>query len=86
LKRFPVVSGDRAHAMNTDKAIEELASAFSKLSQPEHKDLFVCALEALVRLLKAEKMNEILADLEEHPEASVRHLCLLGAQDTRTPH
>lgn len=54
--------------MNTVEAIEQLAAAFCKLSQPEHRSLYLVALEALVRLSKAEKSHELLADLDAHPE------------------
>jgi hypothetical protein len=72
--------------MNTEKAIEDLATAFSQLSQPEHRDLYQRALEALVRLSKSEKLKEILGDLENHPDASGWLLSQLGMDETRTLH
>lgn len=86
MRIIPHALPNAIHAMNTEKAIEDLAAAFCKLSQPEHKSMYMCALEALVCLSKAEKATEILAELKSHPEESAWQAVLQGSGHNRIFH
>lgn len=72
--------------MKTEEAIENLATAFSKLSRPEHREIYLAALEALVQLSKSERSREMLVDMDNSPEMKAMLLFHLGVSGNGTVH
>jgi hypothetical protein len=58
---------------NTDEAIQTFAEAFAQLSNQQYHDLYVEALECIVRMAKAEVAQEIrlLPDDEDNEEGGM---------------
>lgn len=56
---------------NTDEAIQTFADAFAQLSSDQYHELYVEALECIVRMAKAEGAQEARLSLDDGEEVSI---------------
>jgi len=57
----------------TDETIEIVANAFSQLSKPEYKALYVAVLYSIVRMAKSEQIVEMQHDFERCTQMKLLH-------------